>query len=91
MSGGTDISFLRNLRVPCAIVLAIFVTLMVLAVGSCVSCIRNRGRPEPEPSGLSTSLGPAYRSPAAEQPRDVPDRAGTRAREPSGTAVALEA
>ncbi len=39
MSGGTDISFMRDLRVPCAIALGIFLVLTVLVVGSCVRWI----------------------------------------------------
>lgn len=35
VSGGTDISFLSGLRVPCAIILALFLGLLVL-IGSCI-------------------------------------------------------
>lgn len=35
VSGGTDISFLSGLRVPCAILLALFLGLLVL-IGSCI-------------------------------------------------------
>lgn len=35
MGGGSDISFLSNLRIPCAIILALFFGLLVL-IGSCI-------------------------------------------------------
>ena len=59
MSGGTDMSFLSNLRVPCLLILGAFVLLMILAVGSCVSCMTA----DPEPGAESTDAGPRY-SPA---------------------------
>ena len=36
MGGGSDISFLRNLRLPCALLVVVFLASLVV-IGSCVA------------------------------------------------------
>jgi hypothetical protein len=57
MSGGSDISFLSNLRIPCAVTLGIALLLIALAVGSCVSCMTARPEPGAEPTDLALTAG----------------------------------
>jgi hypothetical protein len=65
VSGGTDISFLSGLRIPCAILLGTFVVLMLVGIGSCVSCMI--AEPEGESSGpAQSSLGGPSRSTSAQ-------------------------
>ncbi len=55
MSGGSDISCLRNLRIPCAITFAIVLALMILGVASCVSWLAG---PDEEQTGPAEDPAP---------------------------------